>query len=186
MTLRLRMESRGGSRPPMFAIGVTDLDVAQLTKQAPLQVDLAELGGHGVVVIFHGATPEELRRHLATVLNPAEMASITSTLDQLGAHEREVLGIEVLGVNDAPHDGEGADEHRAVATVEGLTREQTQRWCDRVDELLAEHPPVGAHLQLNMAGEFVFSPATCPLCRELAELEVQARNEILAATKGAT
>lgn len=91
-------------------------------------------------------------------------------------------GIEV-GRNDAAHDGDGSDGHRQVATVDGLSEEQTDAWCKRCDELLAERPTINAHQLRNMAGEFAFSPATCPLCKELAELEVQARDEVLAATR---
>lgn len=91
MTLSLRMESLTGTAP-LYALGVTDVDLAQLTTRAPLQVDLAPLGGEGLVVIFHGPTTEDLRAQLATILRPEQMASITSTLDQLGAHEREQAG----------------------------------------------------------------------------------------------
>lgn len=86
------------------------------------------------------------------------------------------------GVCDAIHNGDGSETHRGVATEEGLTSEQVTAWCKRCDELLAERPQVNAHQLRNMAGEFAFSPATCPLCKELAELEVQARDEVLVAT----
>ena len=73
----------------MYAIGVTDRDVAQLTNRAPLQVDLADVGDDGLVVIFHGPTAEDLREQLAAVLTPEQMVGVTSTLDQIGARERE-------------------------------------------------------------------------------------------------
>ena len=90
-----------------------------------------------------------------------------------------------LAVDDASHDGAGGDEHRAAASGEGLTPFQTVAWCERIDELLAARPDVNAHQLRNVAGEFAFSPASCPLCRALADIEVQARAEILAQPAGA-
>lgn len=89
-------------------------------------------------------------------------------------------GIQV-GANDAVHSGDGSDVHRAAAGEDGLTEEQVTAWCRRCNELLAEQPTVNAHQLRNMYGEFAFSPDTCPLCKELADIEIQARDEILAA-----
>ncbi len=85
-----------------------------------------------------------------------------------------------FGRSDELHEGGGADEHRVVASEEGLTAQQAARWCVRVDQLLAARPEVNAHQLRNMAGEFAFSPATCSLCAELAAIEVRARAEVLA------
>lgn len=86
-----------------------------------------------------------------------------------------------FGTNDAPHEGAGSSTYYDVDPDHGLTTEQLDAWLLRVTELIGERPELDAHSRRNEAGEFDFSPATCPLCRTLADIEVQARADVLAA-----
>jgi hypothetical protein len=176
--IRFRLQSKDGSAA-LFAIGITDLNLERLRNDRPIRVDLAELGGEGVVVVFHGADADGLRRQLAAIVSPVELARLTPALDQLDATERDIRA-KRWRASGAPHDSAGGDEHRAIATGEDLTEAEIDAWCARIDELLAARPVVAAHQRLNADGAFAFSPATCPLCRELADIEIQARAEILA------
>lgn len=90
------------------------------------------------------------------------------------------------GFCDAIHNGDGSDAHHDGTDFEGLTDEQMARLVVRLDALLAEHPEVLAHSQRNMAGQFPFSPATCPLCERQAALEARAHAEIVAEREGAS
>lgn len=103
---------------------------------------------------------------------------------RLDIGRRMERGIQA-GICDAIHNGDGSDAHLDAVDFDRLTEEQIARLVVRLDALLAEHPQVLAHSQRNMAGQFAFSPATCPLCKQQAELEVQAHAEIVAEPAGA-
>jgi hypothetical protein len=76
--------------PPVYMLGVTDLNVERLTKGEPIKVDLRELGGRDVVMVFHGTDASELREQLAAILSPEQLAVVSAGLDQLEAAEREL------------------------------------------------------------------------------------------------
>ncbi len=159
-----------------------------MTAYVPEQIVRA---AYNVIVHAPDATRPWRVRAVVQTLDGSELLAEFSHHDVGVAAERvfDAIRLDVTarggdvqfgGTSGAPHDGAGAEEHRDVATAEGLTETQVDAWCRRCDELLAERPAVNAHQLRNMAGEFAFSPGSCPLCQELADLEVRARAEILA------
>ncbi len=85
----IRLGLAGGDST-LFVLGITDMNVDRMTRGFPILMDLEPLGGQGSVVVVHGSKHEDLRRELAKVVPADELAKLTSTLDQLGAMERDV------------------------------------------------------------------------------------------------
>jgi hypothetical protein len=79
----------GDNGNTLFVLGFTDLDVAKLTRGTPVHADLRELGGHGEVVVVHGATVADLGAVLSTGMPASELPKLTAALDQVGAEERD-------------------------------------------------------------------------------------------------
>jgi hypothetical protein len=76
------------------------------------------------------------------------------------------------------HRGEGGDEHREATDTQDWPERVVAAWCERIDVLLQDEPAIGAHRERNMAGDFPFSPATCALCRGLADIELAAARDV--------
>ncbi len=79
----------GANGNTLYVLGVTDCDVAALHRGTALRADLRGVGGHGEVVVVHGATVKELGDVLATGVPAAELGKVTAALDQVGAEERD-------------------------------------------------------------------------------------------------
>jgi hypothetical protein len=105
--------------------------------------------------------------------------------ERLREHIEERMGRDAhFGLGDAPHGGAGFKEYTLDDHDEILQREELPVWCARVNELVLADPLLNAHQLRNMHGEFAFSPGSCPLCKALADIEVQVRDEILGARHG--
>lgn len=158
-------------------------------------------GSYHVVVTAPGVAPAPARAWLVRAFDVAAgqggvLASCTlENLEAATDHVFRAIRADIddrlrraghaVGIAHAAHDGAGGDDHRSAASGDGLTRDEIARWCARIDYLLAKRPDVNAHQLRNMAGEFAFSPGSCPLCRALADIEARALAEITSAPEGA-
>ncbi len=134
--------------------------------------------GPWVVRVFTADTSDALassEHHDVAVATDAVFAAIrgdiATTLDR---------GIQFGLDPAASHDRSGLEAYADAFDDAELTDGQITAWLERVDELLVDRPDLRAHSDRNEVGEFAFSPGSCSLCRELADIDLQAQASVLA------
>jgi hypothetical protein len=50
--------------------GLSEMNMVKLREGKPIKIDMSELGGTGIVIIFYGETEEKMREDLIDLVGP--------------------------------------------------------------------------------------------------------------------